>query len=940
MYQEEFKQWLEANGAQTPQGRSTRAHAVKTIEAQLAALGSAHADLDAAYAADRFEGLRTRLKSMRENAQQGGKDFRILMPQSHDPINRLSSWRGWLAQYGRFLEQRGGETVPIDPFFAGMDAMRGIFLDRMVDFDGFDRDEGTYWEQERRDKEGVLAKFSAIIASDADDDEAGRKIYRALIPSKGPMLAWQTDDAFHRVHPEMGAAFYGAMGQLARDRGPLMAAVHRTADQFAALRGQGAQSLALGQQLAIILTVAAFARPTEAGPFKPTKARTLSDRLLAETLFAGADFSVGDAERWLALNRRMFAFMRDEWGWKPRDMLDVQGFAWVALEAEGTSDADRFRAYALKHHILPARAAGAAQVVIPVREVDEAVGGKGHWRNVCSALRSKAFLKMANVSPPRRIGADESPATQFVFSLSMMETAMPDNGANRPTNLILYGPPGTGKTYATAREAVRICEGLDEENFLLTADGRDDLMAAYDALSRKGRIGFVTFHQSFSYEEFVEGLRPTTGSDDDEGQGASAGFSLKPHDGIFKQIATLAADNNGRALVPLPVTIDRSRKIFKMSQGRSWTEEGDRIFQDAIDGGYVVLGYGGEVDWSDPRFDRFDAIKERWREVDRDATGNDPNIAQIYSLRANMEIGSLIVISDGNRKFRAVGEVTGDYQFLLGPLREYNHRRPVRWLWHNDESLPRESIYGKAFSQVSVYQLNSRHVDWEALEQIVAGGGAAVETSGVPEPYVLIIDEINRANISKVFGELITLLESDKRIGMRNALRVRLPYSGDSFGVPANLHIIGTMNTADRSIALLDTALRRRFAFRELMPDPSVLGVVDGVDLSRLLTTLNGRIEYLFDREHQVGHAYFIDCQSRADIDATMRYKIVPLLAEYFYEDWGKVAAVLGDAGGAGRFVVRHELTAPPGMEDEGEGARYRWTLRDPFAPDAYAGLM
>jgi len=719
----------------------------------------------------------------------------------------------------------------------------------------------------------------------------------------------------------------------------------------------------------------------------------------------------------------------------------------LAGEPPGAAkDADRIRQYVLEQYIEPAREDGREHVDVLVRDVNTALGLKEGWPNICQALGGRMFQELAQIPPPERIGADQSPATVFRFKVAEAPPSgndrvfvlfdsggapfQPVRSFNRTTgasafrikprgarnstdeaietqdisdvaramlierlasrvkaiaggpvnyltyggdklvryeldpeiarsigvpprgsvlgaadleergvasaetkkespsmNLILYGPPGTGKTFKTAAEAVRLCgEPVPED--------RAELMAAYQKLVAAGRIEFVTFHQSMSYEDFVEGRQPMTSSDEEEGT-TSAGFRLETVPGIFRRIAKRAETSRGRPSGDDVIRV-AGRQVFKMSIGEANNPEEAHLFEEAIEGGYTLLGFQ-DIDWSDERYASREAIAEACKANGGEGANVDMRSGAVqmpFRFRNWVRKGDIVIVSKGNSQFRAIGEFIGDYEFHPRPEGGYAHRRAVRWLWMDHDGVPVNEIYTRRFMQQSIYLLFDSELNIPALERYMN----SQRTDGVqhPDSFVLIIDEINRANISKVFGELITLLEPDKRLNQSNALKVRLPYSGDEFGVPANLHILSTMNTADRSIALLDTALRRRFTFKEMMPDPSVLQVPArkcGIDLPRLLATINERIEYLHDREHQIGHAYFTSCATRADVDEAMRHKVIPLLAEYFFEDWSKIAAVLGDLEShdgpiTGGFLKRSVLKAPPGIETGDAPTRFRWQVR------------
>ncbi|MDM5339089.1 AAA family ATPase [Fictibacillus enclensis] len=302
-----------------------------------------------------------------------------------------------------------------------------------------------------------------------------------------------------------------------------------------------------------------------------------------------------------------------------------------------------------------------------------------------------------------------------------------------------------------------------------------------------------------------------------------------------------------------------------------------------------------------------DCIRIGWANVDEEVTDETENLNDnerriLLNFQEEMQEGDLVFIPKSNTSIDAIGVITGPYEYDLS-YKKYPRTRKVQWIQTNIDENVYELNKQTKLDRKSVYLLRKMDLKkvTSLIEKYVQSHEIKVEEH--QEPYIFIIDEINRGNISKIFGELITLIEPTKRLGEDEAATAILPYTGDEFGVPNHVYILGTMNTADRSIALMDTDLRRRFKFIEMMPDENVLKTlnieeVEGIDVPRMLKTINERIEYLYDREHTIGHAYFTSLAkdpSLENLAGIFLNAIIPLLQEYFYEDYSKIQLVLGD---------------------------------------------
>ena len=389
---------------------------------------------------------------------------------------------------------------------------------------------------------------------------------------------------------------------------------------------------------------------------------------------------------------------------------------------------------------------------------------------------------------------------------------------SQPLNQILYGPPGTGKTYNTV---IRAMEIINHEKYNSVDNKKyKDLKKQFDSLKQQGQIEFVTFHQSYSYEEFVEGIKPYI----PEWGTVEENNRFIGQDGIFKKICKLAERNLYVFDEDQKADFDKIYKMFqeKYETGSSFSN----LLNIKYEQNNLVYHYGAQS--QDRRID-LNRIKEIF------------NSGKQYSTAIEF-----------NKDYKGNAALKGYF---------FNFYREL-------------------------LQIKNDYIDENKFDDQINQDALK---------YVLIIDEINRGDVSKIFGELITLIEEDKRIGKEHQMTVTLPYSREAFGVPKNLYIIGTMNTADRSIALLDTALRRRFDFEEMMPKPELLSGknIEGVDLEQLLTKINDRIKNEYDRDHQIGHSYLMEVENKEQLERAYKNRILPLLNEYFYNDIDSVAKIL-----------------------------------------------
>lgn len=458
----------------------------------------------------------------------------------------------------------------------------------------------------------------------------------------------------------------------------------------------------------------------------------------------------------------------------------------------------------------------------------------------------------------------------------------------QPKNLILYGPPGTGKTYNTVVEAMKIIGSKevnmkDEKgNFRKTysSDEYKKLKEEFDKYKLEGRIKFVTFHQSYSYEEFVEGIKPDIQEWEDD---SAEDIKYVGKNGLFKNIS-----NNA---------------LFDIIEINNEKEKNELNFSTIMENFIEEYPIGTTIETTtNLKFKIVDYYKNKSIRVCPNGGISTFSVSwePLQEMLEEYQKGEIKSPNELGIRMKGKYKSLATYYFpILKNLVDIAKKDD----YQDEESKVKLSIdtliLDKEFKNKIIKNYYDKQLKLKLKDDINI------------KPYILIIDEINRGNISKIFGELITLIEEDKRLGEKHELTITLPYSQDTFGVPSNLYIIGTMNTSDRSIASVDIALRRRFKFKEMMPEqklvkdlPITLSIkVKDKDnkeiktnLKDIFETLNKRISALLDRDHQIGHSYFINVDSIDKLKQVWFDSVMPLLNEYFYGDWEKLQLILGEA--------------------------------------------
>lgn len=432
-------------------------------------------------------------------------------------------------------------------------------------------------------------------------------------------------------------------------------------------------------------------------------------------------------------------------------------------------------------------------------------------------------------------------------------------------NIILQGAPGTGKTYRIPELVVRLCEPEFDANNAT----RKELMSVYDRLKEEKRVMFTTFHQSMDYEDWLEGLRPVLEND-------QVTYKIEP--GIFKRLCTEAE----RPLsAKKDVNISDEAIVWKVSLSGS----GDNpVRRDCMKNGYIRIGWDGygeniteETDWS---------------------IHNGEGKTILNAFINTMKIGDIVMSCYSSRTIDAIGIVTGEYEWHDN-FEHYKRVRRVKWLVKDINEDIVKLNDDKTMTLGTIYRLNAITLD--KVKSLLDKYEASKTLIDNNKPYVIVIDEFNRGNVSKIFGELITLLEPDKRKGMRNAESVLLPYSKKEFYIPSNVFLVATMNTADRSLDTIDYAIRRRFAFITVKPqeidddnfNSELFREVSGLfinnydeyaesgfdDTTKLLPAETLSEEYR-PEDVWIGHSYFI-MDGQYALQDRLLFEIIPLLEEY-----------------------------------------------------------